>query len=67
MDLIGDIDLEKLEEELSSERLNFQDVAKFAMDCVAGLNVENAKQVEADCFGRQFELRFSSSQNATNQ
>lgn len=44
MDLIGDIDLEKLEEELKSERLNFQDVASV----ISGLSVENEEQVDSD-------------------
>ena len=47
MDLIGEIDLEKLEEELKSERLNFQDVASV----ISGLSVESpGEQVESDCF-----------------
>lgn len=41
MDLIGEIDLEKLEEELKSERLHFQDVANY----ISALNVESAEQV----------------------
>lgn len=43
MDLIGEIDLEKLEEELKSERLNFQDVTNY----ITGLNVESAGQVNS--------------------
>lgn len=50
MDLIGEIDLEKLEEELRSERLNFQDVANY----ISALNVESAKQVR---IAIQFELQ----------
>ena len=38
MDLIG-IDLERLEEELKSERLNFKDVASF----IYGLNIEQVE------------------------
>lgn len=36
MDLISDIDLVKLEEELKSEKLNFNDVANY----ISGLNID---------------------------